>query len=66
MTESGDRALSASAKVCLASCASGRVAPTPGNSASSREGQDIIKAFSRIKDQKLQRKIVELAKEKPH
>jgi transcriptional regulator with XRE-family HTH domain len=30
---------------------------------SSREGQDIIKAFSRIKDQKLQRKIVELAKE---
>ena len=33
---------------------------------SSREGQDIIKAFSRIKDQKLQRKIVELAKEKPH
>ena len=35
MTESGDRALSASAKVRLASCASGRVAPTPGNSACS-------------------------------
>ena len=30
---------------------------------SSREGQDIIKAFSRIKDRKLQRKIIDLAKE---
>ena len=29
----------------------------------SREGQDIIKAFSQIKDRKLQRKIVDLAKE---
>jgi transcriptional regulator with XRE-family HTH domain len=41
-------------------------AVTPGyvmDFLSSREGQDIIKAFSRIKDQKLQRKIVELAKE---
>jgi len=30
---------------------------------SSREGQDIIKAFSQIKDRKLQRKIIDLAKE---
>ncbi len=30
---------------------------------SSREGQDIIKAFSRINDLKLQRKIIDLAKE---
>ena len=30
---------------------------------SSREGQDIIKAFKQIKDRKLQRKIIDLAKE---
>ncbi len=30
---------------------------------SSREGQDIIRAFNRIKDRKLQRKIIDLAKE---
>lgn len=30
---------------------------------SSREGQDIIKAFSQIKDRQLQRKIIDLAKE---
>ncbi len=29
----------------------------------SREGQDIIKAFSQINDRKLQRKIIDLAKE---
>ena len=30
---------------------------------SSREGQDIIKAFSQIKDRQLQHKIIDLAKE---
>ena len=29
----------------------------------SREGQDIIRVFSRIKDRRLQRKIIDLAKE---